>query len=196
LGEKLLVNVVACDDGVVEKLGEGYTIIACVLWSGKPLDVDLNLAKIDGLEASSIIAYAITRLKSRNKLEAEALLLDSITIAGFNIASPSTIMKLTGTPVIVTYKYKPSSSRLEDALRKHFRDWYLRMKVLKLVDNAIEVSTRKGIVYMLTWGLELKEAIHIIEQTQVHARIPEPLRIADMIASEATKHLLQQLEPL
>ncbi len=191
-----MVNVVACDDGVVEKLGEGYTIIACVLWSGKPLDVDLNLAKIDGLEASSIIAYAITRLKSRNKLEAEALLLDSITIAGFNIASPSTIMKLTGTPVIVTYKYKPSSSRLEDALRKHFRDWYLRMKVLKLVDNAIEVSTRKGIVYMLTWGLELKEAIHIIEQTQVHARIPEPLRIADMIASEATKHLLQQLEPL
>ncbi len=182
-----MVDVIACDDGVVEKLGEGYTVLACILWCNKPVDVELNLVKVDGLEASTTIAYATTRLKLRNKVEPKAILLDSITIAGFNIASPPTITKLTGTPVIVAYKYKPSSARLEEALRKHFKDWQLRIKVLKLVDSTVEIVTRKGTLHILTWKISLEEAKNIIEQTQVHARTPEPLRIADIIAYEASK---------
>jgi len=188
LGESL-ESVVACDDGVVEKLGEGCTVVACILWGGRPLDVELNLVKVDGLEASAVIAYAITKLKLRNKVEPRALLLDSITIAGFNIASPPTITRLTEVPVIVTYKYKPSSIRLEEALRKHFKDWQLRMKTLKLVDEAVEVTTRKGTLFILTWGVSLEEAVGIVEQTQIHARTPEPLRVADIIAYEVSKYI-------
>lgn len=182
-------NVVACDDGFVEKLGEGYTVVACILWDGKPVDLELNIVKVDGLEASATIAYALTKLKLRNNVELKALLLDSITIAGFNIASPPTITKLSGVPVIVAYKYKPSSARLEEALRKHFKDWELRMRVLKLVDRTTEISTRKGRLHILTWGVSLGEAIRIIENTQIHARTPEPLRIADMVAYEASKYI-------
>jgi len=37
--------------------------------------------------------------------------------------------------------------------------------------------------------VSLEEAIRIIENTQIHARTPEPLRIADMVAYEASKYI-------
>lgn len=181
-----MVSVIACDDGRVTKLGGGYTVVACLLWSMKPIDVEVHLVKIDGLEASATIAYSIQVLLLRNRVRVDALLLDSLTIAGFNVVSPATVKKLTGVPVIVAYKYKPSSRRLEEALRKHFKDWDLRLSILKIVDEAIEVNTRKGPLYVVTWGLDIDKAKDTIEETQIYARTPEPLRIADMIASEAT----------
>ncbi len=184
-----MVSVIACDDGVVRKLGQGYTIVACVLWHDRPLDVELNPVKVDGFEASTTIAYAMTKLKLRSRVEPEALLLDSITIAGFNIASPPTIAKLTETPVIVVYKYKPSSERLERALR-NLKDYQLKMRVLRIVDNTVEITTRKGVLHIITWGMELEKARHVIEETQIHSRVPEPIRIAHMVASEATKLIL------
>jgi len=184
-----VVAVVACDDGRVEKLGGGFTVLACILWDGRPLDVELGLLRVDGLEASSVVAYLTASLALRSSLPIRALLLDSLTIAGFNVVSPATVMRLAGVPVVVVYKYKPSSSRLEGALRKHFRDWSLRMRVLKLVDEAVEVNTRRGPLYIIPWGVSVEEARRVVEETQVYARTPEPLRIADMIASEVTLHL-------
>ncbi|MDM7275576.1 MAG: DUF99 family protein, partial [Thermoprotei archaeon] len=145
--------------------------------------------RVDGLEASSTIAYLAKTLALKAGGEVETLLVDSLTIAGFNIVSPSTIVKLAGLPLIAVYKYKPSSSRLEEALRKHFKDWRLRMLVLKLLDSTVKVETRKGELYIATWSLSLEEALETVESLQVHSRIPEPLRIADMTASEAARTL-------
>jgi len=182
-------SVIACDDGMVRKVGGGYTVVACILWVDGPVDVELNLVKVDGLEASSTIAFAVTRLMLRNGVVPKAVLLDSLTIAGFNVASPPTIAKLTGVPVIIVYKYRPSSSRFERA-SKHFADWGLRMRVLRLVDNVVEVSLRKGKLYILTWGISLEDAIRVIEGTQIHSRTPEPLRLAHRVASEVTRFMI------
>lgn len=186
-GGRRSASVIACDDGRVEKLGSGYTIVACILWSGAPLDVALSKVRVDGLEASSTIAYLAKTLALKAGGGVEMLLVDSLTIAGFNIVSPPTIVKLAGLPLIAVYKYKPSSYRLEEALRKHFKDWRLRMNVLKLLDSTVKVETRKGELYMVAWGLSVEEALKIVESLQIHSRIPEPLRIADMTASEAAR---------
>jgi len=179
-----LVNVVACDDGRVEKLGRGYTVVACILWSRSPLSLELNYIRVDGLEASSTIASMVLKLSLKHDTIIEAILVDSLTIAGFNIISPPTIKKLTGIPLIAIYKYKPSSHRLEEALRKHFKDWDIRMRVLREVDKAEKIETRKGELYIYTWSIDKERAREIIENLQVHSRIPEPLRLAHKIASE------------
>ncbi len=180
--------IVACDDGRVEKLGQGFTIYACISFdlNLNPINMDVGLLKIDGLEASSIIAYSAS-LASLGK--AFVLLLDSLTIAGFNVISPATIMKLSNAPTIVVYNYKPSFERLYSAFSKlSFSD--LRKKVLRIVDSAKHIETPRGELWILSWGMEESYAKRLIEKLQVHSRVPEPLRIAHSIASEASLLLL------
>ncbi len=173
--------VMACDDGRVRKLGEGWTLLACILWEhGEPSDALFLRVRVDGLEASSLIGYAA------RTLGADIVMLDSITVAGFNIISPPAVYKLSNASVIIVYTYRPSFSRLEKAARR-LQHWSIRRHVLKIVDKATRVETRLGTLYLVTWGVSLAKAKNVVEDLQVHARMPEPLRLAHMIASEASR---------
>jgi endonuclease V-like protein UPF0215 family len=190
---KELDNIfVACDDGRVKKLGQGFTTYACVSFNDKlePLDVDIGLIKIDGLEASSLITYSSLKV---SRGEQFVLLLDSLTIAGFNVVSPATVFNLTHSPTLVVYSYEPSYARLERAFKRlPFKD--LRAKVLRIVDRAKRVTTPKGDVWILAWKISLEEALRIIIKLQRHSRVPEPIRVAHNIASEASLFLGKRLE--
>lgn len=179
--------VAACDDGKVYKLSKGYTVVACTCYDGtRPLGVELGLLRVDGLEATGIVAHlSIAACKSRPNV----VLLDSITIAGFNLVSPPGLAKLTGAPVLVVYLYKPSYERLAPAAARAPGPFSIRNRVLPIVDKAVRVDTPKGPLYLLAWGVPLRVAKSIAVSLQVHARTPEPLRVAHMIASSATDAL-------
>ncbi len=187
-------SVVACDDGHVKKLGKGYTIVSCVRWDiGRgPVASSIRPVRVDGLEAGSIIAGLLHDLYSPGT-SFRALLLDSITIAGFNIVSPSTIEKLAGVPTVVVYKYKPSKERLIKPVKEKFRDWRVRVNVLALVERTEEVGTRLGRLFIIAWGLSLEEAIELIGRLQLYSRIPEPLRLAHYTASSISRLLEAEL---
>ncbi|MCS7106566.1 MAG: DUF99 family protein [Acidilobaceae archaeon] len=175
--------MVACDDGRVRK-GAQFTVLACLLWNAGPQRARFSLVRIDGLEASSIVAALALQLG-----RGEALLLDSLTSAGFNPISPSTVERVTGLPTVAVYTYEPSSERLRAAMEKHLLDWELRLRVLKEVDKAQRTLTARGELYVYAWGLSLGEAKSLVEGLQIHARVPEPLRLAHMLASDMSRLL-------
>jgi endonuclease V-like protein UPF0215 family len=184
--------VIACDDGEVRKLGEGATIIACILW-----DERLGFTKgaflrahVDGLDATGQVIFMAKTLAALSPRHVEALFLDSITTAGFNLVSPSLVYKKVGLPVIVVYKRKPRYDRIVRAARKHLQDYSLRRKVLELTRMAEAVSTRLGRVYVIVWGIRVDTARRIIEKYQYRARIPEPLRFAHLYASALSRVLI------
>ena len=181
--------VSACDDGRVYKLGEGYTTAACVCYDGlRPVGVKLGLLRVDGLEATGVVAYlALAACRGRPG----AVLLDSVTIAGFNLVSPPGLARLAGAPVVVVYKYRPSYGRLASAASRAPGPAWLRLRVLRIVEDAVEAETRRGRLYIIPWGLPLREALGLVESLQVHARTPEPLRAAHMVASAASRALLE-----
>lgn len=174
-------RVVACDDGAVRKLGTGYTLVVCVSWpSGGGLpSVMAGWVRVDGLDASSIVAYMVSRLRGHGL---DLVLLDSITIAGFNIVSPASVYRLTGVPVAVLYKYRPSLDRLSRAVR-NVPLHEIRLRALRLVDRVAVIRTRRGVLYSILWGVDDARAREIIEDLQVHGRVPEPLRLAHYLAS-------------
>jgi endonuclease V-like protein UPF0215 family len=149
----------------------------------KPLSAGLGMIRVDGLDASSLLAYTIQSITGGS---IDYVLLDSLTIAGFNVVSPATLSRLLGIPVIVAYTYEPSYPRLSSAARR-LPTFPLIDKVLRLVSHARRAATRKGDLYLLPWGLSFEEARHAVELFQLHSRKPEPVRAAHYLASTASR---------
>ena len=182
-------RVVACDDGVVRKLGwgSGFTLVSCILWDvveGEPVDAALAPIRIDGLDASDVIVGLVEVLRAPGS----PLIVDSVTIAGFNVVNPLTIMKVVASPVVYVYKYMPSLERLLGGLEKAGLPLSeVRARVIELVVSSVRpVETRRGVVYMAAMGMSFRDAASLIEELQVYSRIPEPLRLAHYTASEAS----------
>ncbi|MEB3789713.1 MAG: DUF99 family protein [Desulfurococcales archaeon] len=185
--------VVACDDGIVNKLGEGVTIVACTLYNKNlgPVHVGFLPVKIDGLDATGQLLYLINTLNSLYPdNNVEAVLFDSLTIAGFNIISPASINKHLGLPVIVLYKRKPNVDKIINAVVKYIKYPEIRLRVLRLLENTVVLDTKHGRLYSVLYGINPKKALPIIEYYQLHSRIPEPLRFIDYFASSVSRLLL------
>ncbi|MCG2891724.1 MAG: DUF99 family protein [Acidilobus sp.] len=184
MNDPVAFTVVACDDGEVRKLGGGLTTVACVayreLW---PFDASLGIIRVDGLDATSVLSGMISLMAK----PPGAVLLDSITIGGFNVISLPGLSRLTGMPAIVVYSYEPSFERLEAPLRQHFADAELRLRALAPIRGARRVMTRRGELYLVTWGVELSEAVKVVEAYQYFTKVPEPIRVAHRLASEASR---------
>jgi endonuclease V-like protein UPF0215 family len=187
--------VIACDDGVVEKLGGGRTIVACTLWKlgVGPLRIGHLPVHIDGLDATSQLSFIISALKPRSGQPIDAVLLDSVTIAGFNVVSVKALSRICGCPVIVAYKRMPRRERILSALYSHLPDWPIRERIiLYVIDRVRRLDTRLGPLYVAVEGAEYWYAKNVIESYQVYARMPEPLRFIDLYASALSRLLIQE----
>lgn len=183
-----MVRVIACDDGRVEKLGGGTTLVTCISWSrGRGIeDLGFLPVHVDGLDASSILSYLVTVLSPGEKVD--AILLDSLTIAGFNIVSPDTLYRSRGSPVIIVYSYKPSYSRLSSGLEASQLPLLdVRKRILRLVEDAEMVDTPRGELYLLAWKISPLEAREIVVSCQDRDKRPVPLRMAHYISSALSR---------
>lgn len=188
----LPLPLVACDDGVVKKLGRGSgrVIVACVSWSldygspGAPSSVLITTVETDGLDATSIVAAAAFELSGPRNV----LLLDSVTIGGFNIVSPEAYRLLTRGEVVIIYTRRPRLHRILAALEKSKSDLGgVKRRVIEAVVRRItKVKTARGHLYIYS-TIQLEEAVKLVTLTQAHARKPEPLRVAHYTASAASR---------
>ncbi len=184
--------IVACDDGRVPKLGKdaGCTIASCIAWAkGEVVGVAFHPLRIDGLDATPVIEYLV--LASSRGAEIQAVLLDSLTIAGFNVVSPPHLVDSVGAPLLVVYKYPPSPERLAEGLRRADLPYRsLRERVLATLAHSRRVETRRGTLYILAFGSGLEDAVGLVESLQGRDRVPVPLRLAHYISSALSELLV------
>lgn len=174
----------ACDDGEVRKLGAGATAVACVSYREvRPVAASIGLIRVDGLDATSVLSALISMVSHPPGV----VFLDSITIGGFNVVSLAGLTRLTGLPVIVVYTYRPSLERLKEPLVRHFKDWELRLRAIRPVESAYLARTSRGPLYIVSWGVDREEAVRLVEAYQLFTRVPEPIRVAHRLASEASR---------
>ena len=188
--QELVVRVIACDDGEVRKLGGGYTTAVCTRWSNEYGLEDLAAAPIpvDGSNATDILLNLINKIKYNHIIH--AVLLDSITIAGFNYINITRLSTLSSLPVITVYTYKPQFDRLFKAMKIAGLDTNPdRINSLKIVNNVVHILTVKGDLYILMKGIDATLAQGILNQLQVFDRKPIPLRLAHYIASALSRIL-------
>lgn len=147
-----------------------------------------NYVLIDGRETTRSI---IRQLKYHGK--PKLLLLDGITYAGFDVVDPMVIYYETGIPVVVIQQYPLDLKRIKKALSKNFNDWIDRFRIIeKIVSKYVYLQTRWKVIQYYSLGLKREEIENILRKIMLYSPIPEPLRLAHIIASNISRKLYRR----
>ncbi|MEM0352633.1 MAG: DUF99 family protein [Sulfolobales archaeon] len=160
------------------------TVLVGTLYRGRrPVDVKLRTVTVDGTDGTK---KAIEILESLG--ESDAVFLDGVTVAGFNVVDPEVLLSLSKS-VVVIYKFEPNIEKIERALKLHFSDWRFRYDIiLKAYSRSSFVRTKWKTMRIAVFGDSSVEAERLISYTQLVSSIPEPLRASDIIASAISRN--------
>jgi len=175
------IRILAWDDGPFEFKTKGNDILVGVIFrGGKILDGLLKTeVEIDGIDATEKIIEKI--LKTKHK-DIRIIMLDGITFAGFNTVDIKEIYEKTNLPVIVVNRKKPDFKKFIETLKRMSNS----RKRLKCVENAgpiYWVSVKNKRVCFQCYGIRKDDAAKIIKESSTMSLIPEPLRVAHLIAT-------------
>ena len=182
------IRVLGVDDGVFIPHSKGLVdVVGIVFRGGYWLDgVMRTQIEVDGLDATEKIALMI--IESPHYKQLRVIMLSGITFAGFNVADIKELYNKTNLPVIALTRDPPKMEEIKQAL-ENLPEKEKRWKAILNAGEIMEVQTREGEepIYMQIAGLERRDAEKIVRITSTRSNIPEPLRVAHIIASGLTK---------
>jgi len=181
------IRILAFDDASFTPRSKGkVAVVGVVFKGGREFEGMIKTeVEIDGLDATDVVAEVVN--KSKYKEELRVLMFKGVTIAGFNVIDIKKLNEKIKLPVIIVSRKLPDFLKIKKAL-KHFEDGELRWEAIKNAGkvNKLKTENNKNVYYQFS-GLDSKEAEKIILLSCTRSSIPEPLRVAHMIASALVK---------
>jgi uncharacterized protein len=176
-GFKPEIRVLGIDDSPFEKFTKkDCLIIGTVFRGGKFCDgIMTTKARIDGNNATEKLAIMVQKSRFRSQLR--VIFLDGIALAGFNIIDVKSLYQKTGIPIIVVIRRSPDIARIKEVLSRI----HMKKKAL-LLDRAGPIQ-KIGRIYVQAQGIKREDIERVLKITCTHALIPEPLRVAHLIAA-------------
>jgi endonuclease V-like protein UPF0215 family len=175
------IRLLGIDDGPFHFTDEKTILIGTVMRANGYLEGVLKREiLIDGSEATQVIIEIIDSTVHRKQLK--AILIDGGTVAGFNIIDIEKVFKETQLPVITITRDPPNFDNIKKALQTHFKDWETRFTLLKK-GKLFKMETKHNPIYFKSIGVSLDKAKEIITLSTIRGVIPEPIRVAHLIAS-------------
>jgi len=179
------IRLMGIDDSPFTFTDKYANVIGVVMRGGEYIEgVIKNQVSIDGDDATYICEQMIEN--TRHKVQLKAILLDGIALGGFNIVDIEKIYNSTNLPVITVTRDKPDFEKIKKALQKNFNDWEKRFNLMKK-GKLHRVATKHNPIYIKCIGLNVEEAKEIIKISTIRGVIPEPIRVAHLIASGITR---------
>lgn len=178
---KTQLKVIGWDDGPFEfEQEESVPLLGVVMRGGDFVEgVIKTSVSVDGLNGTERLIDAINRSKHREDLG--LILLDGITVGGLNVIDIEELRNETGIPVLALSRKEPDLDAFRKATKK-VPDSESRWMAAKKA-GEFRTSTLKGKkVYYQNSGLSEGEAEQAISITSTHSILPEPVRLANMIA--------------
>jgi len=171
------MNTIGFDDGPFVRSYRGDVPLVGVVCARTRVDgVMLGKVRRDGADATRRMAALVKG--SAFESELHAVLLQGIAVAGFNVVDVLGLRQALELPVLVVMRKKPDLARVRRALVANVpggtRKW-------KLIEALGEPEAVEG-VYVQRAGLDLAMAKRLLRSTRLHGNLPEPLRVAHLIA--------------
>src|SRR5215467_8935107 len=172
-------RTIGIDDGPFTKQQETAPLVAALLNGSHLQDMRTTRIEVDGLDATN---KAVKLLKP---WKPAPILLSGVTFAGFNLIDPHVLQKKFRVPVIVVIGSRPDNKAVKRALVKHFPDWKQRWQIISSLGPLRKVKTHSGEppIYYESFGCSSREASSLLKSVSRVSRLPEPIRIAGLLAS-------------
>ncbi len=175
------IRVLGIDDSYFKPHHSGkVAIVGVVMRDGNYIEGFLKrTATVDGNDITDCV---MDMLNSKYRDQIKIIMTQGITFGGFNVLDAEAVYKETKVPVIVVSRRHPNIERIELALKANFEDWERRLKLIK--NTPIE-EMRNGpwTIYVQRVGIEKRLAEEIIRKFTVRGAVPEPIRVAHLLAS-------------
>jgi endonuclease V-like protein UPF0215 family len=141
-----------------------------------------TLIVVDGFDATENIAKMIAN--SQHQRQLRVIMLSGITFGGFNVVDIKALSFQTGLPVIAVTDRKPNLDEVYAAL-KHLPRSQERWAAVLNAGNIFSVTSRDGRrkIYVEIAGISKPLAEQVLRLTSTRSKIPEPLRVAHLVAS-------------
>lgn len=170
-------HVIGFDDAPFPPHYRGDVLLVGAVYGGARLEGVLSdKIRRDGVNSTRTIVRLVSRSRYREHLQ--AVLLQGITFAGFNVVDLRAVSDGLQLPVIAVSRRQPDMEAVRTALQEHVpggqRKW-------RLIQQAGPVEPAAG-VYVQRAGISLLDTEGLIERFALNGRLPEPLRTAHLIA--------------
>ncbi len=171
------MRILGIDDSPFKnKKRENVLVIGAFFRGGQRLEGILatKIAK-DGNNSTKKLIKMIENSKFYSQIR--AIMLDGIALGGFNVVDINKLSKHVKIPVIVVMRDYPNLEKIYYALKK-----IRKQGKIKLIAKAGTIYKAEKI-YIQISGIKIEDAKKVVKICTTHSHIPEPLRIAHIIAS-------------
>lgn len=175
-----LSNVIGFDDAPFPPSHRGDVRLVGMVCARTRLDGVLSgSVRRDGVNSTERMAEML--LRSPFAENVQAVLLQGIAVAGFNVVDVHALTAAVRKPVLVVMRRMPDLDGIRRALDARpggARKW-------RLIERAGPIE-RIAPVFVQRIGLSVDEARDLLRATTLHGSLPEPLRLAHLVAGGVT----------
>ncbi len=134
---------------------------------------------VKGMDSTEAIIKMYQKL---NRNDINLIMLNGCIISLFNIIDLNAVSSFTALPLLCI-TYRPSEGLSENIKRRFPDDWEKRLEIYEMNGPREEVKIwTNHTLYIRRIGLSLSEAKTILNKLTISGKIPEPLRIAKILA--------------
>lgn len=184
----LKFRIAGVDDGAVpafRKAGQ-ETILVAVLFHGLAISgMRVDHIGVDGRDVNSVLA----RMLKGGRLD--VVMLSGISFGGFNLVDLAKLARDLRKPVVAISRDKPDNAAVRRALQTHFDDWRDRWRMVQNAGPLYAFKPLRGEpkLYFEVKGASPSFAKTAIASTAAISRLPEPIRVAGMVARALSRPL-------
>ena len=141
-------------------------------------DARIGVVQVDGLDSTDVI------LRLLKETRTTVVFLSGASFAGFNIVDAQRLHNTLHIPIIIISREKPDNASVKRALKKHFTDWRTRWELIRKLGriHAFAPKPSEQPLHFESIGITAAQAKRIIRAYCVTSRVPEPIRVAGIMA--------------
>lgn len=174
---RALSNLLGVDDAPFARGHRGdVPIVGTVLTRHRLDGVVVGAVRRDGANATDRVASLLEGSPFREHVQ--AVLLDGIALAGFNVIDLHALAERLARPVLVVTRRAPDLAAIRRALATRVPGGARKRR---LIERAGPMEPIEG-VWVQRAGLSAAAAARLLRDSRVQGLLPEPIRLAHLIA--------------
>ena len=174
------IGILGISESFVKGTSKHSTLSGVVMRADMIIDgFTFSKAKVGGMDATQRI---IEMYEALDRHDINILLLNGCVISWYNVIDLNYVVDAIGLPLIcVTYR---DSKGLETFFRENFpEDWQRRTEVYKRNGPRTPLTLHTGhTIYSRFLNISKEETSRLLNKFTFHGAVPEPLRIARLLA--------------